>query len=125
MALITKNGTPSLSSPTPSRENTITGLHAGEAIAAGDICGIAEDGRIMKADGTEIVPRGIAAGRAAAGDPLTLYIGVNFHYGANLTPGADLFLGTDPGSLDDAGGEGAVPIGFVVDTTRIRFHGRG
>lgn len=122
MAVIAKSGTPSLASPTPSRENTITGLKAGEAIAAGDVCTIASNGTIMRtAAGGDAI--GIAAAATPAGEALTLYVNVNFHYGSGLTPGTALYAGAN-GALDDAGGEGGVAIARAIDATRIRFTGQ-
>lgn len=124
MAVIEKYGTPSLSSPTPSRENSVTGLHAGEDIEAGDVCLIDSTGAIMRAD-DNTGWRAIAAGDAPAGEPLTLYVGVNFHYGQALTPGTALFATTD-GALDDTDpADGSTPVAVVLDSTRVRFFGRG
>src|ERR687891_569355 len=103
MALISKSGTPSLASATPGREHQIPGLKAGEAIAAGDVCYIAADGTVMRSNGTAAnaaaVGLGIAGGDAALGEAVTIYWGVSFHYGAGLTPGAPLFVGTTAGRL--------------------------
>lgn len=129
MALIAKSGTPSLSSPTPSRENTITGLKAGEAIAAGDVCYIASSGAVMRSDGTaadaKAVAAGMAGGAAAAGEAVTLFINCNFHYGAGLTPGTPLYVGATAGRLDTAATTGGTAVvARVIDPTRIRFTGQ-
>lgn len=129
MALIAKSGTPSLSSPTPSRENTITGLKAGEAIAAGDVCYIASDGSVMRSNGTAADAKAVAVGIAAAatpqGEALTLFVNVNFHYGSGLTPGAPLYVGATAGRLDSAATTGGtVAVARAIDTTRIRFSGQ-
>lgn len=128
MTLIVKAGTPSLSSVQPSQNNQIVGLLAGEKIAAGDVCYIASDGTVKLSDGTEAGAAaeadGIAAMAAAAGEAVTLYRHVNFHYGSGLTPGARLYVGTTAGRLDDAPTTGGIaPVAFVVDGTRIHFHG--
>lgn len=129
MALITKSGTPSLSSPTPSRENTITGLLAGEAIAAGDVCYIASDGTVMRSNGTSAnaaaIGLGMAGGAAATGEAVTLFINCNFHYGSGLTPGAPYYVGATAGRLDTAATTGGtVVVARAIDATRIRFTGQ-
>ena len=128
MAEIAKSGTPSLSSVTPPQSSTIVGLKAGENIAAGDACYIrASDGRVMRSSGAAANAaakvRGYAFVQANAGEAITLYFGVNFRYGAGLTPGTDVYLsGTVPGGLADAASTGGTgPIGFVVDATRIHL----
>jgi hypothetical protein len=64
---------------------------------------------------------GFAAGDAVAGDPLTIFWGVNFRYGTGLTPGSFVYLDdATPGALNDSPTEiGTVPIGRVIDATRI------
>ena len=129
MALIAKSGTPSLSSPTPSRENTVTGLLAGEAIAAGDVCYIAANGTIMRSNGTAAdaaaVGFGIAGGAAAVGEAVTLFRRANFHYGAGLTPGTALFVGATAGRLDTAATVGGtVVVARAIDASRIAFSGQ-
>lgn len=129
MALITKSGTPSLSSPTPSRENTVTGLLAGEAIAAGDVCYVATDGTVMRSNGTSAnaaaVGFGIAGGAAAVGEAVTLFRRANFHYGAGLTPGTPLYVGATAGRLDTAATTGGtVVVARVISPTRIAFSGQ-
>ncbi|GCE49192.1 hypothetical protein EI42_06005 [Thermosporothrix hazakensis] len=125
MAAITKSGTPSLSSATPPPNNRLSGLYAGEVIAAGDACVIKNDGKIYRASGAandgNAVVDGFAATSAAPGESLSLYWGVNFNYGKNLTPGTSLYLsGTVPGGLDTAPSTGGTTvIGRVVDSTRI------
>lgn len=129
MALIAKSGTPSLSSPTPSRENTITGLKAGEDIEAGDVCYIASDGTVKRSDGTAdnaaAVGFGMAGGDADSGEAVTLFINCNFHYGAGLTPGTPLYVGATAGRLDTATTTGGTTVvARVIDATRVRFTGQ-
>lgn len=125
MAAINKSGVPSLATQTPQPANRLTGLVAGEAIAAGDACYINTDGKVYRATGAAANAaarvRGFAAVPAAINEAVTLVYGVNFRYGAGLTPGANVFLSaTTPGGLDDAATTGGVrPIGFVFDATRI------
>lgn len=128
MAEIAKSGTPSLSSvlPNPSA-NKITGLLAGEDIAAGDACYIkAADGRAWRSTGAAANAaakvRGWAGIAAKAGEAVTLVFDVNINYGSGLTPGADYFLsGTVAGGIADAASTGGTaPVAFAVDATRIR-----
>lgn len=128
MAAVAKSGTPSLCSQTPGREHQISGLLAGEAIAAGDACYIkAADGLVWLSTGAAANAaakvRGFAFTAAAVGEAVTLYKNVNFYYGAALTPGADLFLSAaTPGALSDvATTGGTAPIGFVIDATRVHL----
>jgi hypothetical protein len=127
MAAIAKSGTPSLSSLLPPASNKITGLYAGEAIAAGDACYINADGTVRLSTGAAANAAakvdGYALVAAAVGEAVTLIFGVNVRYGAGLTPGARVYLsGTVPGGLVDAASTGGTaPIGFVVDATRIHL----
>jgi hypothetical protein len=125
MAAINKSGVPSLATQTPQPANRLTGLVAGEALAAGDACYINADGRVYRSSGAATNAasrvRGFAAVPAVTGEAVTLVYGVNFRYGAGLTPGANVFLSaTIVGGLDDAATTGGIrPIGFVFDATRI------
>ena len=128
MAEIAKSGIPSLASVLPPQNNNIAGLKAGEAIAAGDACRInAADGLVYRSSGAAATiaanVHGYAAEACALGEAVTLLHGVNFRYGAGLTPGASYFLsGTVAGGIADAASTGGtVPLGFAVDATRIRL----
>lgn len=129
MAAVAKSGTPSLCSQTPGREHQISGLKAGEAIAAGDACYVkAADGLVWLSTGAAANAaakvRGFAFAAAQAGEAVTLYAGVNWNYGAALTPGTDLFLSAaTAGALSDvATTGGTAPIGFVIDATRVHLY---
>ena len=76
---------------------------------------------IGNSTGSAGVVDGFAAGDAAIGDPMTLFWGVHFRYGAGLTPGTFVYLDdTTPGGLNDTPTEvGTVSIGRVIDATRI------
>ena len=118
----------SLSSITPPQNDQITGLLAGEAIAAGDVCYIHTDGLIYRsigtADNAAAKAVGIAPGAAAAGQACTLYRNVQFAYGSGLTPGALYYVAGTAGRLDTAATTGGlVPVAFAVTTERIRFIG--
>jgi hypothetical protein len=128
MAAVAKSGTPSICSQTPGSEHQISGLFAGEAIAAGDACYVkAADGFVWLSTGAAANAaakvRGFAAAAAAVGEAVTLYDGVNWYYGAALSPGADLFVSSaTAGALSDvATTGGTAPVGFVLDATRVKL----
>lgn len=129
MALIAKSGTPSLATLTPDHSCQVgSGLLAGEAIAAGDVCYIASDGTVMRSNGTAATAPakadGIAPVAADSGGAVTLYRNVEMHYGSGLTPGARYYVGATAGRLDNAATTGGTaPVAFAVDATRIRFVG--
>lgn len=128
MATIT-TVSPSLSTLTPDHSCQVgSGLLAGEALAAGDICYIKSDGKAWKSNGTAVNAAakadGIAVETAGAGAAVTLMRNVEMSYASGLTPGARYYVSATAGKLDDAattGGTGAVA--FAVDATRIRFIG--
>lgn len=127
MAAIAKSGTPSLCSLEPQQGDSITGLVAGEALAAFDACYIKSDGKAWlataaAADAKGYV-RGYAARAVAAGQPITLFRECRVRYGASLTPGANVFLSSaTPGALQDtAGAHAPNAIGYCVDDTRIQL----
>lgn len=64
---------------------------------------------------------GYAPVATASGDAMSLYWNVRFNYGASLTPGSFVYLdSTTAGALNDAATAlGTVPIGRVIDATRI------
>ena len=126
MAAIAKSGTPSISTPLVSPEQRLSGLLAGEAIAAGDACYInSADNKLYRSTGAAATAPaqvdGFAATSAAIGEALSIYFGVNFRYGAGLTPGTSLFLsGTTAGGLDTvAPTGGTVVIARILDDSRI------
>lgn len=129
MALISKSGKPSLASPNPSGGQVIVGLKAASGgIEAGDVCYIL-NGTATKSDGTSAnaaaVGFGMAAGDAQAGEAVTLYKDVAFHYGSGLTPGAPYYVATTAGRLDTAPTTGGtVVVARAIDATRIQFTGQ-
>lgn len=129
MASVAKSGTPSLSSQTPPQANQISGLYAGEDIAAGDVCYIKSDGKIYQSNGTSANAAaeayGIAVAEAKTGEALTLFRDVNVRYGSGLTPGQLLYVDSETagGLADAATTGGVVAVAFAIDTTRIRFVG--
>jgi hypothetical protein len=127
VAAVTLTGTPSLATALPCDAHTVSGLLAGEAIAAGHLCYIKSDGKVWKADGTSANAaakvRGMALVAAAVGEAVSLYHGVDIRYGAGLTPGADLFLATTAGLIVDAATTGgSAPIGYVKNATVIHIY---
>jgi hypothetical protein len=128
MAQVTKVGTPSLSTVTPCPAHHISGLVAGEAIAAGDLVYIKSDGKVWLSDGgaadAEAKVAGMVLQAAAVGEAVSIYMDVNVRYGSGLTPGAPLFLSATDGTIADAATTGGTaPIGYVIDATRIRIFG--
>jgi hypothetical protein len=128
MAEVAKVQPVSYCSVVPPQSDTIVGLLAGEAIAAGDACYIkTSDGKVWKATGAAAnaaaLVRGFAFTDASVGEPVTLIDAGNFRYAIALSPNADLYLsGTVAGGLADAPSTGGVtPVAFVVDATRIRI----
>lgn len=126
MAEITRSGTPSISSLHPGQDKTISGLLAGETIAAGDCCYIASTGKVLKSTGAAATAPakvdGWAMGAAVLNESVTLVHDVNIRYGAGLTPGTRYFLsGTVAGGIADAASTGGTaPVAFAIDATRIR-----
>src|SRR4051794_1401225 len=104
MAVVSKSGTPSITTLSPDPENQLP-LIAGEAIAAGDSCYIkGSDGKAYRSDGTAANAAakcdGFAGMAAAINKPVTLYRGgIVFAYGAGLTPGARYFVAATAGQL--------------------------
>jgi hypothetical protein len=124
MADIAKSGTPSLCSVLPPQSQTVSGLLAGEAIAAGDLCYIKSDGKVWRTNGTALNAAadaiGMAAQAAGVNGPVTLYFDVNFYYGAGLTPGAKYYASTTAGALSDAATTGGLKVvAYAIDATRI------
>jgi hypothetical protein len=125
MADIAKSGTPSLATSDPCWAHHVLqgSTVAGEAIAAGDIC------YVKAADGLVYRSTGAAANEAArawgiAGEPITLHLNVEYHYGAALTIGASLFVSATAGALADAASTGGTTqVARVISATRIRFKG--
>lgn len=127
MAEVAKSGTPSLSSLHPAEENKLSGLLAGEAIAAGDALYLNTDGRLYRASGAAANAAarvvGFAQKAASAGESVSAYRNVRMRYGAGLTPSTRLYLsGTVPGGLADAASTGGTtPVAVVIDATRIQI----
>lgn len=126
MADLVKSGTPSLSTVTPCPAHHISGLVAGESVAAGDLCYVKSDGKVWRSIGTAANAAakcdGMALQAAAVGDGCSVYFDVNVRYGATLTPGARYYVGAAAGALADAATTGGTgPVAFAIDATRIRI----
>ena len=124
MSTLTKVGTPSPSTLLIPANCKLTGLVAGEAIAAGDACYIKSDGKIWKATGTAANAAaqvdGFAAEAASVGEAVTLVWDVNLRYGSGMTPGAKYYLSATAGALDDAATTGGTAwIAKAIDATRL------
>lgn len=132
MANVSKTGTPTISTGAPPPTSMLTGLLAGEAIAAGDAVYIkTSDGKLWIATGAAATEPaeaiGLACVPASADEPLTVALfgsGLMFAYGPNIAgtataAGTPLFLGTG-GLLADAATTGGVAaVAFVVGDGRI------
>jgi hypothetical protein len=122
MALVPKVGLPTVSSTLVPQNEQIPELRAGEAIAAGDLCVIANTGLVMRVAGGGAVVHGVAATNAQIGQPITLYRNVRFGYGAGMTPGTVMRVSPGvAGAIDDAGA--GLIVGYAVDAERIQFRG--
>ncbi len=124
MAQIAKVGTPSLCSLLPNGADVLAGLTAGEDLGALDACYIAATGLVMKSNGTAANAaakvHGYAPKPTKSGQAVTLHKNIRAEYGANLTPGAPVYLSATAGTLSDtATAGGTAPIGFVVSATRV------
>lgn len=125
MSDISKSGTPSLSTVLPDASHKISGLLAGEAIAAGDCCYVKSDGKVWRSNGTNNDAAakcdGFAAMAAAVGEAVTLVFDVNMNYGSGLTPGARYYVSTNAGLLSTtATTGGTAAVAFAIDATRLR-----
>lgn len=127
MADVSKTGVPSVATGAPPNNCRITGLLAGEALAAFDALYIkASDGLAYKATAAALneaaVIAGYAATAASSGEAVTLIWNVTAGYGANIggtlkAPGTLLYLSAvTAGALADAAGVGSVqPCAQVID----------
>lgn len=126
MATVAKVGAPSICSVLPPATNRLNELLAGEAIAAGDVLYVKNDGKVWKATGAAAnaaaLYAGVAATAASVNEPVTPVFGCCMRYGTGLTPGTRYFVSVTAGAIDDAATTGGtVAVGFAVDDTRIYF----
>lgn len=125
MATIAKSGVPSLATVVKDPgAHQITGLLAGEALAAGDLVYVKSDGKIWKTNGTNADAAakvdGMVLVAAQVGEACSVWFDVTVRYGAGMTPGARVYASTTAGLIDGATSTGgSAPVGFVVDATRI------
>jgi hypothetical protein len=126
MAVISKSGTPSLTTLTPCPAHYIAGdLVAGEALGACDPCYIKNsDGKVYKSNGTAVAEaaevHGWTTHAVAVGKQVTLVRDVIFGYGSGLTPGAKLFVAATAGALDTVATTGGTkPVAVAVNDKEI------
>jgi len=132
MANVSKTGTPTISTPAPTKESLLTGLLAGEALAGGDAVYVkTSDGALWIATGAALNEAAEAIGLvctpASAGEPATVALfgsGIMFGYGPNVSgtataAGTALYLGTG-GALANAATTGGIfPVAWAVGDGRI------
>ena len=125
MAVVTKSSAASVDTNSIDNSNRLSGLLAGEAIAAFDLCRVHSDGTVMKTNATALNASayvdGIAAGAADLGKPVTLLKqGARIKYATGLTPAAILYAAATAGALDTAATTGdATGVAKVISTTDI------
>lgn len=123
MAVLSKSGTPSLTTLEPPA-NCKLALIAGEDIAAGDACYIKSDGKWWRSNGTSANAAaqcdGFALSAATAGEALTCGWNIRINYGAGMTPGTPYYVSTTAGQLADAATTGGTAVVAVAaDATRL------
>lgn len=129
MSAIAKSGTPKPITVLFDNEARVgSGLICGEDIAAGDACTIRTDGLVYRADGSSDAANAYVNGFAATtckfaqNDAVTLFDGLDWVYGSAMTPGRAYLSASVPGGLDTAAPfANALPIGAVIDGTRVRL----
>lgn len=107
MALLTRASDASPDTSTIIKLPSLSGLVAGEDIAACDACYVSTDGLIYRSNGTAANAAakvdGFAMQAAKAGQGVTLFgPGTRMRYGTGLTPSSLYYLGTTAGRLDTA-----------------------
>lgn len=118
---------PTISSLLLGHNNRISGLIAGEDLAAFDAVYVKSDGKVWRANGTAANAaarvRGFAAEKAyaAQNDAVTVVNNCEVAWANALTPGIDLFLSAAvPGGFTDtATTGGATAIAYVKDANHI------
>lgn len=125
MANLTRVAAPRFDSSNPSLRK-LTGLVAGEAIAAGDLLYIKSDGKAWIATGAAATAPaqaiGMAALAASVNEAVTILgPGWRWQYSTGLTPGVRYFVGT-AGLLGDAATTGGTTaVAHAVSATDIVF----
>jgi hypothetical protein len=117
----------SLASRQPPANCAITGLKAGENLAAGDACYIkGADGLVYRSTGAAVAAAaqvdGWAAENVVAGEAITLYRNVHFNYSAGLlVPGTSYYVsGTVVGGIADVASTGGlVVVARAIDASRL------
>lgn len=120
MADFVKTIIPSLATKVPCNGHRVSGLVAGEDIAAGDPCYIKSDGLVYRSNGTAddatAKVHGWATIAYTSGMTVTLYYNCHIAYGpSTATPGAPLYVGTTPGKLSTVATTGGKAAAAYVD----------
>lgn len=126
MATLTKATTASVEGTTTMKAHSISGLLAGEAIAACDAVYIKSDGKVWRTNGTAATAPagfvGFAPIAAAVGEACTI-VGpgaIIGQYATGLTPGALYYVSATAGALDTAATTGGVsPVARAISATDI------
>ena len=126
MALLARASDASVDASTAIKMPSISGLVAGEDIAACAACYVASDGMIYNSNGTAANAAakvdGFSAQAAKAGQGCTLFgEGLRMRYASSgLTPGALYYLGTTAGRVDTATTTGGtVALLKAITTTDV------
>jgi len=126
MALLTRAADASVDASTAMFAPQISGLVAGEAIAACAACYVkAADGLVYNSNGTAADAAakvdGFSAQAATAGQGVTLFgPGLRMRYGTGLTIAALYYLGTTAGRLDTAATTGGtVAVAKAITSTDV------
>lgn len=125
MAQIARATDASIDTSTAMVAPQVPGLIAGAAIDVCAPCYVASDGKVYMSNGTAVNAAagflGFAAKACPAGQAVTLFgAGTRMRYGTGLTPGANYFLDTTAGRLNDVATTGGTyVVAKAVDTTDI------
>ena len=134
MAALAKNGTPSLCTAIPEGGERVGTFISAEVIGAGDACHLNASGQAIRSNGAAADANAKVIGWAGinvnVGEPLTLWVNINYGYGTATTvvPDTVYYLsGTVLGGLDTVASVGGTkPIAVGLPNGRlhvIRFLG--
>ncbi len=127
--LVTRSANASIDASTGLVNQPITGLLAGEDIAACDFVYIKSDGAVWKATAAAANAAakiaGVAPAAAKSGNPVTIFPGpgqVMKYADSGLTPGAVLYLAETAGKLSSIATTGdAVGVAQALDAYNVRL----
>lgn len=105
-------------------------LQAGEALAFGDVCRIASDGKVIKANATTIstMPVALVATESMAADNSGLFLiqGIVRNDAWTFTPGGRVYAGITAGTMTQTAPSGSGQVvqvlGIATHATRILFN---